>query len=97
MTTKYSALETRFRNLLIALARGVEELEFKVKDLEEAAIKQQHPGRRSAIGLLITERRKQQSRLLYLLSRNAEASRYFFGTVNTQAISCEQILFAEPL
>ena len=44
----------------------MEELEFKVKDLEEAAIKQQHPGRRSAIGLLITERRKQQSRLLYL-------------------------------
>lgn len=95
MTTQ---LEPLFRNLLIALARDAQGLTKKIAELEESAAKAaQHPTKVNALRALIAERKRQRSRYHYLLSRNADASRYFFGTVNTQEISCEQILFAEKV
>lgn len=91
-------LEPLFRNLLIGLARDAEWHTKKIAELEQsAAAEAVHPTRVNALRALIAERKRQRSRYYYLLSRNAEASQYFFGTVNPQEISCEQILFAEKV
>lgn len=92
---KDNGLESRYRNLLISLARDAEALQAKVTVLHDEVKAEPRISRRNAIRTIIAERNRQRSRLLFLLSRNAAASKYFFGTVNPQEISCEQILFAD--
>lgn len=91
---KHNGIESRFRNLLISLARDAEKLKAQVTQMHLDVDEERHGNRRAAIYTLIRERNKQRARLLRLLSRNSAASRHFFGTVNPQAIACEQILFA---
>lgn len=87
-------MESRFRNLLVTLARDAEELKESVRKMHAELKNELDSCRVTGLRSKIKERNRTRSRLLYLLGRNSRALRHFFGTTDPQLISCEQILFA---
>lgn len=85
-------LESRYRNLLVTLARDAEQLRQEVLTMLLAVPSEESSGKRNGMRTLINARNKQRARMLRLLSVNKLALRHFFGTTDPRKIADAKII-----
>ena len=91
-------LITRYRNLLITLARDATVLRDEVSSMRAAASNGNvHPTKRRGMLTLINARTRQRARLLQLLGRNSAGLRHFFSTTNPDRVAEQEIKMSSDL
>lgn len=90
-------LISRYRNLLINLARQKEQAIEESEAIALAAKIEPKPGRRAGLQCKAKSLRKHAAKLEMLLSRNNAASLQFFGTSNQKKVAEQDVIYAQEL
>ena len=85
-------LGTRYRNLLIMIARDAEDIRLKVLAMRLAVPSEESNGKRNGMRTLINARNLQRARMLQFLSSNKAACRHYFGTTDPRKIADAEII-----
>lgn len=80
-------LVSRYRNLLIHLAKTRESLRLHVAVLRSQAATEQSPGRKAGLGCKANSASDAARKLQFALSRNKDAMRHLFGTTRLDEVA----------